>query len=162
MNTQLSDSLTLSLTHKITHSHYSSKQDRIHANSRGESIILMHTSDALTLSFLIWSLSVIVKVQLVQAISKGEQNLKRNAVCGRNYVTSFTSSVTYNLLFHFLSLFCSCANIYQAVDEEELQDVEQHSPQRNLQWPQVRVGREQWNEAQGTENVCNGKHCFSN
>lgn len=51
--------------------------------------------------------------------------------------------------------------VYQAVDEEELQDVQQHSPQRDLQWPQVRVGCEQRDEAQRTENVRYGKHCLS-
>lgn len=50
---------------------------------------------------------------------------------------------------------------YQTVDEEELQDVQQHSPQRDLQRPQVRVGSEERDEAQGTENVGYGKHCLS-
>lgn len=49
-------------------------------------------------------------------------------------------------------------SVYQTVDEEELQYVQQHSPQRDLQRPQVRVGREQRDEAQGAENVGNGKH----
>lgn len=56
---------------------------------------------------------------------------------------------------------CKHLCIYQTVDEEELQDVQKHSPQRDLQWPQMRVGCEQRDEAQGTENVRNGKHCFS-
>lgn len=53
---------------------------------------------------------------------------------------------------------CSKVNTYQTVDEKELQDVQQHSPQRDLQRPQVRVGREERDEAQGAENVGDGKH----
>lgn len=49
-------------------------------------------------------------------------------------------------------------SVYQAVDEEELEDVQQHSPQGDLQRPQVRVGREQRDEAQRAENVGDGKH----
>lgn len=33
--------------------------------------------------------------------------------------------------------------VYQTVDEEELQDVQQHPPKRDLQWPQMRVGCEE-------------------
>lgn len=51
-------------------------------------------------------------------------------------------------------------NTYQTVDEKELQDVQQHSPQRDLQRPQVRVGREERDEAQGAKNVGDGKHCL--
>lgn len=56
---------------------------------------------------------------------------------------------------------CKQLHIYQAIDEQELQDVQQHPPKRDLQRPQVRVGCEQRDEAKGTENVGNGKHCFS-
>lgn len=56
---------------------------------------------------------------------------------------------------------CQHLYIYQTVDEEELQDVQQHPPQRDLQWPQVRVCCEQRDESKGTENVSDGKHCLS-
>ncbi len=59
------------------------------------------------------------------------------------------------------SALCKHLCVYQTVDEEELQDVQQHPPKRDLQRPQMRVGREQRNEAQGTENVCDGKHRLS-
>lgn len=48
--------------------------------------------------------------------------------------------------------------VYQTVDEEELEDVQQHPPQRDLQRPQVGVGREQRDEAQRAEDVGDGKH----
>lgn len=54
-----------------------------------------------------------------------------------------------------------CKHVYQTVDEKELQDVQQHPPQRDLQRPQVRVGGEQRDEAQGAENVRDGKHRLS-
>ena len=41
-----------------------------------------------------------------------------------------------------------CVCVYQAVDEEELEDVQQHASQRDLKGPQVRVGREQGDEPQ--------------
>lgn len=44
--------------------------------------------------------------------------------------------------------------LYQAIDEEELEDVKQHPPKRDLKRSKMRVGCEQGNEAQGTENVC--------
>lgn len=49
---------------------------------------------------------------------------------------------------------------HQAVDEEELEDVQQHSAQRDLQRPQVGVGSEEADEAQGAEDVGNGKQSF--
>lgn len=78
----------------------------------------------------------------------------------------FLCLIYCTLLYTTVSMFrclpvCKHLYIYQTVDEEELQDVQEHSPQRNLQWPQMRVGCEQRDEAQGTENVRNGKHCFS-
>ena len=46
----------------------------------------------------------------------------------------------------------------QAVDEEELEDVQQHAAQRDLQRPQVRVGGEEGDEPQGAEDVGDGEH----
>lgn len=41
----------------------------------------------------------------------------------------------------------------QAEDEKELEDVEQHAAQRDLQRPQVGVGREESDEPQRAEDV---------
>lgn len=61
---------------------------------------------------------------------------------------------------HVFSLFCR-SHVYQAVDEEELEDVEEHPPQGDLQRSQVRVGREKRDESQGAENVGDGEHRLS-
>lgn len=64
------------------------------------------------------------------------------------------------LLFYCFCVSCLSATVYQTVDEEELQDVQKHPPQGDLQRPQVGVGCEKRDESQGTENVRNGKHCL--
>ena len=45
----------------------------------------------------------------------------------------------------------------QAVDEEELEDVQQHATQRDLQRSQVRVGGEERDEPQRAEDVGDGE-----
>lgn len=46
---------------------------------------------------------------------------------------------------------------HQAVDEKELEDVQEHSTQRDLQRAQVGIGSEEADEAQGAEDVGDGK-----
>lgn len=47
--------------------------------------------------------------------------------------------------------------VHQTVDEEELEDVQQHPPQRDLQGAQVGVGREEGDQTQGAEDVSDGE-----
>lgn len=49
----------------------------------------------------------------------------------------------------------------QAVDEEELQDVQQHPAQRDLQGAQVRIGCEEWDESERAEDVSDGEQRLS-
>lgn len=49
---------------------------------------------------------------------------------------------------------------HQAVDEEELEDVQEHSAQRDLQGAQVGVGSEEADKAQGAEDVGDGEQGF--
>lgn len=49
---------------------------------------------------------------------------------------------------------------HQTVDEEELEDVQEHSAQGDLQGAQVGVGSEEADEAQGAEDVGDGKQCL--
>lgn len=117
-------------------------------DSRGEGVVLLHTADAFTFALL--SLGLVVEVELIQAVSKCQQDLRRGPNKGICVQTPHLSQIS-----------CYCEDkmsVYQTVDEEELQDVQQHSPQRDLQRPQVRVGREQRDEAQRAENVGDGKH----
>lgn len=51
---------------------------------------------------------------------------------------------------------------HQTVDEQELEDVQQHPAQRDLQRPQVRVGREEGDEPQGAEDVSDSEQSFGN
>lgn len=49
---------------------------------------------------------------------------------------------------------------HQAVDEEELEDVQEHSTQRDLQGAQMGVCSEEADQAQGAEDVGDGKQSF--
>lgn len=55
---------------KIYYSHRTSQMKK--KNLRWKSIVLLNTADPLTLSLLIWGLGVVVKVQLIQPIGKGQ------------------------------------------------------------------------------------------
>lgn len=63
-------------------------------HSRGKGIVLLLTTDAFAVVWLIRCFSFIVEIELVETISEGQQ--------------------------------------HQAVDEEELEDIKQHSAQRDL------------------------------
>lgn len=65
-------------------------------HSRRKRIVLLLTTDAFAVVRLISRIGFIVKIQLVETISEGQQ--------------------------------------HQAVYEEKLEDIEQHSAQRDLQW----------------------------
>lgn len=67
-------------------------------------------------------------------------------------------------MFNFLTsseVVLKCLLVHQTVDEEELEDVQQHSPERDLQRPQVGVGCEERDEAQGAEDVRYSKQGLS-
>lgn len=51
---------------------------------------------------------------------------------------------------------------YQAVNEEKLEDVQQHPAQWDLQGPQVGVGSEEGDESQRAEDVGDGKQRLCN
>lgn len=44
-------------------------------NSRGEGVVLLYTSDALTFPLLVRGLGLVVEVELVQPVSEGQKNL---------------------------------------------------------------------------------------
>lgn len=51
---------------------------------------------------------------------------------------------------------------HQTVNEEKLEDVKQHPPQRDLQGPQMGVGCEEGDESKGAEDVGYGKQRLCN
>lgn len=51
-----------------------SSKTHTHINSRGEGIILLHAADAFTFALL--GLGLVVEVQLIEAVSKRQQDLR--------------------------------------------------------------------------------------
>lgn len=86
-------------------------------------------------------------------------NFQANMAIWTNFLLhAACCKLTYIKKAHHISVISEAdQKSYQTVNEEKLEDVQQHPPQWDLQGPEVGVGGEEGNESEGAEDVGDGE-----